>query len=1216
MAGARLDFLALALATLASVRDIQDPPSVAVLESGTPVTSAVTESDPIVATAKLAAGYADAPVRGRDFLVRIPAAGPYTVELKSHLFDAYLVLEDSSGNVLAEDDDGLLGRHARLVIENAAPGDELRIRACALHGGTGEFLLSLTAGSPPVASELERRAHLLEDALERLAAVEAARGPDHVETADCLHAAALLLKGDGRLSEARSYFERALAIREKRLGAEHPVTVESLHTLAITLMDERKLAEARLLFERSLAIREKILGPEHGDTAVSHGQLGALLQAQGEYAAAAKHLERAAVVMERAAGPDHLYTATSLANWASCMTDMGDFEAARRLLGRALEIYEKKVGPDHADVAFILNMLGRACQHQGDLEAARAFYSRALSIAERSLGPEHPMTLLLLTNLAGISQDCGDYEVARPVFERVLSIREKTLGRDHPGTLSSLVNLASLLDSQGNHDAAQPLYERALAISEKVYGANHPRTALILNNWGVLHYEQGNFDAARPLSERALAIFETTLGPDHPDTASCLAGLGLLISEGGDPAAALPVLERAVAAAERALGPEHERTATALSSLAGCFGQLGNYEAARRSSERALAILDASLGSCHDRSTKVRLNHVLLMFARGEREGAWAGTEVALESAEEAARRRFVGLSEPERFAFLAMLRPILEAQLSLARRLPAREAAAYERVLLWKGLVSRSLVASRKAVEAQASPEARRAIAELQSTQSRLSRLISAPPQARDSESHRLELAELREKRSRLEREIVGRFETSRSDPSPATTDLAAALAPGQVLVDFFVHRDFEPAEWKEGSPGNGGRWTKDRVTAWVTRPGDLVPRRIDLGPAAPLEDAVRSFLADMRGGPAAARGISATAPSGRPKEGDANDRLREALYDPLRPWIEGASLVVVSPDGFLGTVPLGALRDADGTYLIERASFVTLQDAASLGSIRGGAASGRPSLLLAGGIDYGDRSGAPDAVAAARRSGGLSASLDVAWEPLPFTGPEALSIASIHEREFGGDESATRLLLEKKDATEDRIKAELPRHSHVHLATHGYFQPEGLRSLWDEARSLAESGRGMNEEARRLTGFLPGLLSGLVLTGANRADPANAEDGLLTAEEVSWLDLSRCELVVLSACDSGLGRAQAGEGMLGLRRAFRQSGARAVVSSLWRVDDETTAELMRGFYENLWKRKQGTLEALRNAQLERLRANRARYAGDGVPVTWGAFVLDGDWR
>ena len=212
---------------------------------------------------------------------------------------------------------------------------------------------------------------------------------------------------------------------------------------------------------------------------------------------------------------------------------------------------------------------------------------------------------------------------------------------------------------------------------------------------------------------------------------------------------------------------------------------------------------------------------------------------------------------------------------------------------------------------------------------------------------------------------------------------------------------------------------------------------------------------------------------------------------------------------------------------------------------------------------------------------------------------------------------EKADRLLLTAREATEERVKRELERYRVVHLATHGFFQPSGLPSMW---RSVSTNGGPsrleMFEEQKQIYGLMPGLLSGLVLAGANRPPVENREDGLLTAEEISLLDLSNVEIVVLSACETALGKSEAGEGMLGLRRMFRQAGAGAVISSLWAVRDDSTKLLMQRFYDRRWARGQSTLESLRGAQLDMLKQNRIENGGEGLPSTWGAFVLDGAWR
>lgn len=242
------------------------------------------------------------------------------------------------------------------------------------------------------------------------------------------------------------------------------------------------------------------------------------------------------------------------------------------------------------------------------------------------------------------------------------------------------------------------------------------------------------------------------------------------------------------------------------------------------------------------------------------------------------------------------------------------------------------------------------------------------------------------------------------------------------------------------------------------------------------------------------------------------------------------------------------------------------------------------------------------------------LRGSLKRRWRPLPATAEKARDLA-FYFGDTHDNEPATLLLA--KEATEARIHREISGKRYVHLATHGYFAEEHMASAADAAREAANgwSGLSIHDQRTELAGWMPGLLAGIVLAGANASGAAGAADGILTASEVIWLDLRSCELVTLSACETGLGAERDGEHLLGLRRALQIAGARATITSLWKVGDEATQELMQGFYERLWFDGESKSDALRNAQLEMLNENRRKH-GEGLPKSWGAFVLEGDWR
>ena len=175
-------------------------------------------------------------------------------------------------------------------------------------------------------------------------------------------------------------------------------------------------------------------------------------------------------------------------------------------------------------------------------------------------------------------------------------------------------------------------------------------------------------------------------------------------------------------------------------------------------------------------------------------------------------------------------------------------------------------------------------------------------------------------------------------------------------------------------------------------------------------------------------------------------------------------------------------------------------------------------------------------------------------------------------------------------------------------------------------ESASTGDKRVSFPDQAALTRGMNPGLLSGLVMAGANQEPVAGEDDGILTAQEISFLPLDGVESVVLSACETGLGEVAGGEGLIGIQRAFQVAGARTTVASLWKVDDLVTRRLMEIYYRNLWEKGLSRIDALREAQLHMLdnpeitraslRIKKSESAKRISPYYWGAFVLSGDWR
>ncbi len=1146
-----------ALAVQGGATELADLP---VLRVGEAATGEIVDGDAFVRTAALDMLSPEAPVRADAFRVEIAATGTYHIDLRGHPFDAYLILRDEEGAPLAEDDDALVNTQARLVVELVA-GRTYRVEACALLGLGGLFELALTAGPPPE------------------------RTP---------HSVALLVRDDA---------ERRLAVAEELFGPDHLITAVELDNAAMIFMDQGEHGTARELLDRSLGIRECQLGPDHRITAGSYNHLATLHRNVGDYQAARPLFERALAIWERELGPEHVNTVTALNNLSLLLENLGEYDEARASYDRLLVLCGKVFGPEHENTAASLNNLALLLDAVGEWEEARSVYERALAIEEKLHGPRDVQVAKTLNNLGLLLKDMGSFEEARTMLERALEIRQELFGADHHMTAQALGNLGLLLFDQGDFEASRRLFERSLELTLAKWGPDHEMTAHDIAHLARVAESQKSYDTARRLYERVLAIYQERLGPEHPHTITGLNNLGGVLVSLRDYAGAQPLYARALAARERVLGPKHPLTGQSLNNLGNAYQWMGDHRAALPLQERALAIWMEVLGPGHPETATYLDNLAILHMNLGEPRRAWDLVRRGRLEREVSRERVLPLLTEVESYRYLAQHFWDLELELSLSSLLedPAVLVAAYEDVLGWKGQVGRTLAASRSGLDAD---DTRRSalVAELREVQARLSSLMLTD-ELDEREDRGEQLRRLREERNRLELDLKRATAASIESPDALSfAELRSALPPRSVVLDFLVHNRYVIEQGEDGEPNGRGFWSSPRLSVWITSADSAAPVHVDLGPADAVQRAVADHLAGIvatRGAPE--RGVS---PGTRPEVGFDRE-LVARLVDPLRAHLDGVELVFASPDSFLATLPIETLRFASGQLAIERFGTVYLQDLGALARPRRSGAPEFGSLLAVGGVDFHEidpwKSGVEGA---SPSSSSLRSGLSDSWESLPATAEEAHRVHALHAEAFGG--GGVRLLLQSAAPSEARLKHELPRHSVLHLATHGFFHPEGLYSLWSSAFS--------RDEAQTLSGRLPGLLSGLVCAGA-AADTSHGEDGYLTAEEVGWLDLSRVELVALSACETGLGRSESGEGLLGLRRAFHAAGARTVVSSLWSVQDESTAELMRSFYANLWTRGMGRLDALRAAQLAMLARNRARF-GDPLTSTWGAFVLSGEWR
>ena len=296
----------------------------------------------------------------------------------------------------------------------------------------------------------------------------------------------------------------------------------------------------------------------------------------------------------------------------------GKFADALPLMQEALRKTEEVLGREHLRTGDSLNNLARLYQAMGEYDRALPLFLRALDIAEKTLGQNHPETGTSLNNLANLYESMGEYDRALPLHLRALDIVEKTQGPNHPVTGTSLNNLANLYHAMGEYDRALPLHLRALDIAEKTLGQNHPATGTLLNNLANLYQAMGEYDRALPLFLRALDIAEKTLGQNHPETGTRLNNLAWLYQAMGEYDRALPLHLRALDIAEKTQGQNHPATGTHLNNLALLYQAMGEYDRALPLTLRALDIAEKTLGQNHPMTGKSLNNLAWLYRAMGQ----------------------------------------------------------------------------------------------------------------------------------------------------------------------------------------------------------------------------------------------------------------------------------------------------------------------------------------------------------------------------------------------------------------------------------------------------------------------------------------------------------------------------------------------------------------------------------------------------------------------
>jgi tetratricopeptide (TPR) repeat protein len=900
------------------------------------------------------------------------------------------------------------------------------------------------------------------------------------------------------------------------------------------------------------------------DTATSLNNLASLYQVMGEYAKAEPLYQEAFGILRKVLGPENPDTATSLDNLGKLYQEMHEYAKAEALLQEALRIRQKVLGPEHPSTATSLNNLAELYRAMREYAKAEPLYQEALGILRKVLGPEHSKTATSLNNLAELYEEMGEYAKAEPLLQEALQIRQKILGSEHPDTANSLNNLAELYEDMGEYAKAEPLLQEALQIRQKVLGSEHPDTATSLNNVAELYEDMGEYTEAEPLLQEALQIRQKVLGSEHPDTATSLNNLAKLYEEMGEYAKAEPLYQEALGIRQKVLGSEHPDAATSLGSLASLYRAMDEYAKAEPLSKEALRIFQKVLGAEHPETVTSLDNLALLEFDLGQIEEATALARQVSATKLRILSKIFSFTSEEQRLAYLGIFNPY-----SLFPFLKGTEADLAAAVLRYKGVVLDSIVEDRLLAEKSQGSEDQKLVQQLNLDKSQLGQLLLQPAQKLSAKTNQgieaLE-REVEKIEGRLAQHVAG-LGQARHALGISLEQVQATIPKDGALVEYLLYPHYL----------GKGKW-EDRYGAIVLFSKDA-PLWIPLGKANQIEHLVRRYGTLVRS----------------PQEDELSANLQalyEALWAPIGQALPSQTKrIIISPDGELNFISFATLLTKDKQFLAQTYDVQYVASGRDL--LREPKHPTTREVVLFANPDFGLAS-TPMLAKAQHRSADAGSVRGSEKRDV-----EDWSFASLDGTQVERDELIKKFSgwgwkptdFTQKEATKEAL---LKIHSPyiLHLATHGFFakedpttdQTESEPSL-DDPQSVTKSKFFKNPMHR----------SGLALAGAQttieawKRDevPPVENDGILTAEDVSTLDLQGTWLVTLSACDTGSGEARAGEGVMGLRRGFIQAGAQNLLMTLWPISDEVTVQIMSDFYEaahKSWNAPEALAEVQRN--------------------------------
>lgn len=829
------------------------------------------------------------------------------------------------------------------------------------------------------------------------------------------------------------------------------------------------------------------------------------------------------------------------------------YQLAENAFGRAKKLYENKERTEEDLYTKLMGNLSLLYHTTGRYTEAEELTSKTLVLNEKKYGKTHAAYASALNNRAMLFKDLGKYNEAERLMDQAIAIISKNEGKTSTPYAIMINNKAILFQTIGRYKQSEKLLNEAIQVAGKSMREGSTLYQRFLINQALLYQDMKRYNEAEAIYQKAIKRKQRQWKQGHPDYAYMLNNLAALYVEMGKTDQVEGLLNQSRKIYERKFGKQHPGYASATSNLGNFYRSQGKFTQAEPLLKEALVVREVVLSNQHPSYSKSQEDLAILNWQMGKTDQASILYREVLKRSDTYIQKYFPAMSEAEKGKYWNKLRPTY-------LRFYAFAADNYQKdKQLLQDMFNYHL--STKAILLSDANKIRRRI--LQSGDQKLiedyqywldvkeilAKLYTYSNN--DLAEQGINLDSLEQASNKMEKELSNRskaFSNGLDDRPVRFADISKALAPSESVVELIHLYQFK------------GKFT-DTVyyAALIATPKANAPKMVLLKNGNQLESRYLKYYRNTI-------------------KGKRKDRYSYKQYwSKIDPLLAGKKTIYVSPDGVYNQINLNTLQKPNGKFLVDEKSFVLLTNSKDLIALKKRKRNGgKKNALLVGFPDYGGAGKIP---------------------ALPGTKKEVITIEGLLKRSG----YRTQKLMAQK-ASEESVKTISEQKPQVlHIATHGFFlkdeQLQGTKLFGVEINKAKEN---------------PLLRSGLMLansektmdTLSSRENQTN-NNGILTAFEAMNMPLENTELVVLSACETGLGDVKAGEGVYGLQRAFQVAGANALIMSLWKVSDEATQRLMSLFYQN-WLQMGDKAKAFKKAQLQ-LKTQFKE------PYFWGAFVLIG---